>query len=95
MEKIVIDGGVRLNGKVEISGMKNAAVAVLFACITTDDVCIIENLPKISDVRQSLEILSSIGAKVRTVGKNAVEIDTRRVKNNVVPFELARKMRAS
>ena len=38
MEKIVIDGGVRLNGKVEISGMKNAAVAVLFACITTDDV---------------------------------------------------------
>ena len=68
MEKIVIDGGVRLNGKVEISGMKNAAVAVLFACITTDDVCIIENLPKISDVRQSLEILSSIGAKVRTVG---------------------------
>ena len=95
MEKIVIDGGVKLSGKVEISGMKNAAVAVIFACITTGDVCIIENLPKISDVRQSLEMLSSIGAKVRPIGKNAVEIDTRRVKNNVVPFELARKMRAS
>ncbi len=95
MEKIVIDGGARLSGKVEISGMKNAAVAVIFACITVADVCIIDNLPQISDVRQSLEMLSSIGAKIRAVGRNSVEIDTRKVKNKVVPAELARKMRAS
>mgnify|MGYP002767080013 FL=1 len=95
MEKIVIDGGARLSGKVEISGMKNAAVAVIFACIAVADVCIIENLPQISDVKQSLEMLSSIGAKIRAVGKNSVEIDTRKVKNKVVPIELARKMRAS
>lgn len=95
MEKIVIDGGARLSGKVEISGMKNAAVAVIFACIAVADVCIIENLPQISDVKQSLEMLSSIGAKIRAVGKNSVEIDTRKVKNKVVPTELARKMRAS
>lgn len=95
MEKIVIDGGARLSGKVEISGMKNAAVAVIFACIAVADVCIIDNLPQISDVRQSLEMLSSIGAKIRAVGKNSVEIDTRKVKNKVVPIELARKMRAS
>lgn len=95
MEKIVIDGGARLNGKVEISGMKNAAVAVIFACIAVADVCIIDNLPQISDVKQSLEMLSSIGAKIRAVGKNSVEIDTRKVKNKVVPIELARKMRAS
>lgn len=73
MEKIVIDGGARLSGKVEISGMKNAAVAVIFACIAVADVCIIENLPQISDVKQSLEMLSSIGAKIRAVGKNSVE----------------------
>ena len=95
MEKIVIDGGARLSGKVEISGMKNAAVAVIFACIAVADVCIIENLPQISDVKQSLEMLSSIGAKIRAVGKNSVEIDTRKVKNKVVPTELASKMRAS
>lgn len=95
MEKIVIDGGARLSGKVEISGMKNAAVAVIFACIAVADVCIIDNLPQISDVKQSLEMLSSIGAKIRAVGKNSVEIDTRKVKNKVVPIELARKMRAS
>ena len=95
MEKIVIDGGARLSGKVEISGMKNAAVAVIFACIAVADVCIIENLPQISDVKQSLEMLSSIGAKIRAVGKNSVEIDTRKVINMVVPTELASKMRAS
>lgn len=95
MEKIVIDGGAKLSGKVEISGMKNAAVAVIFACIAVADVCIIDNLPQISDVKQSLEMLASIGAKIRAVGKNSVEIDTRRVKNKVVPIELARKMRAS
>lgn len=95
MEKIVIDGGARLSGKVEISGMKNAAVAVIFACIAVADVCIIDNLPQISDVKQSLEMLSSIGAKIRAVSKNSVEIDTRKVKNKVVPIELARKMRAS
>lgn len=95
MEKIIIDGGVALDGKVEISGMKNAAVAVLFATIAVNDVCVIENLPQISDVKLSLEILRSVGARTHITGKNAVEIDTRSVKNTVVPFELARKMRAS
>ena len=95
MEKIVIDGGRQLSGKVDISGMKNAAVAVLFATIVTEDICILCNLPRISDVKISLEILRSIGAKVRFLGKNTVEIDTRPVKNKPAPSELARQMRAS
>lgn len=95
MEKIIIDGGVALNGKIEISGMKNAAVAVIFASLAVGDVCIIENLPQISDVKLSLEMLRSIGARTRFIGNNTVEIDTRNVKNTTVPLELARKMRAS
>lgn len=95
MEKIVIDGGVALNGSVEISGMKNAAVAVLFATIVVGDVCTIENLPQISDVKLSLQMLESIGAGIRFLGKNTVEIDTRYVRNTVAPLDLARRMRAS
>ena len=75
MEKVIIDGGVALEGKITISGMKNAAVAVLFATLLVDGVCVIENLPNISDVRISLEILKSLGAKVEDLGNNRVSID--------------------
>lgn len=95
MEKIIIDGGVKLSGKVEISGMKNAAVAVIFATAAVNDVCVIENLPQISDVKLSLEMLRSIGARTRVVGKNAIEIDTRDLKNITAPMAIARQMRAS
>ena len=56
MEKVIIDGGTKLEGTITVSGMKNAAVAVLYATVLAGDVCIIENLPNISDVRISLDI---------------------------------------
>ena len=95
MEKIVIDGGVALNGSVEISGMKNAALAVLFATIVVGDVCTIENLPQISDVKLSLQMLESIGAGIRFLGKNTVEIDTRHINDVCAPLDLVRRIRAS
>ena len=60
MEKIIINGGNKLDGVVEISGMKNAAVAVIFANILVGGKCVLENLPDIVDVSVSLEILQSI-----------------------------------
>ena len=96
MEKIIVDGGNPLYGKVEISGMKNAAVAVVFATVLANDVCVIDNLPNISDVADCLSILESIGAKIKPISKDAVEIDTRYIKSGVeAPLELVRKMRAS
>ncbi len=95
MEKVIIDGGVALEGKISVSGMKNAAVAVLFATLLVDDVCVIENLPDISDVRISLEILESLGAKVEDLGNNRVSIDCTSVRDEAPPEELAKKMRAS
>lgn len=62
MEKFVIRGGRPLVGEVTISGAKNAAVAILPATILAADKCIIENLPSISDVAASLDILSAMGA---------------------------------
>lgn len=64
MEKYIITGGNRLVGKVDISGAKNAAVAILPAAILADGVCRIENIPNIADVSTTLEILSSLGAEV-------------------------------
>ncbi len=95
MEKFVINGGNALVGEVSVSGAKNAAVAILPATILSGDVCVIENLPAISDVETSLKILSEMGAGVRYLTRNSVEIDVRHITTDTVPDELSRMMRAS
>ena len=95
MEKFVIQGGKPLVGEVSISGAKNAAVAILPATILAADVCVVENLPAISDVLVSLRILSALGARVRKNNKNCYEIDTTHISCAAVPDDLSRQMRAS
>ncbi|MBR6534060.1 MAG: UDP-N-acetylglucosamine 1-carboxyvinyltransferase [Clostridia bacterium] len=95
MENIIINGGKKLFGEIEVSGMKNAAVAVIFACLLVKGKCVIENLPNISDVDTSLKILSSCGANIRRLSSTVVEIDCRRAECGRSPYELVRKMRAS
>ena len=95
MEKYIINGGIPLHGEVEISGAKNAAVAILPATILAAGKCVIENLPAISDVMASLQILSELGARVRLINKNTYEIDTTYLSCTEVPNELSRQMRAS
>ena len=91
----MINGGKPLTGEVSISGAKNAAVAILPATILAADKCIIENLPDISDVAVSLQILSALGAQIRMLTKNSYEIDTSHITATQVPDELSRQMRAS
>ena len=95
MEKYRIIGGNRLSGAVDISGAKNAAVAILPAVILCDEPCILENVPHISDVFTTLDILRELGARVDWKDTNIVEIDPRPVHTSVVNEELGRKMRAS
>ena len=95
MEKYIINGGKPLKGVVNISGAKNAAVAILPATILAAGKCLIENLPDISDVMVSLQILSELGARVRLINKNTYEIDTTYLSCTEVPNELSRQMRAS
>ncbi len=95
MEKIIVDGGTPLVGTIEISGMKNAAVAVIFATVLSNDVCILDNLPEISDVADCFAILESIGAKITHISADTVEIDSRCINDIEAPMELVRKMRAS
>ena len=95
MDKFVIKGGRRLEGEVVISGAKNAAVAILPAVILSDEPCVIENVPSISDVNISLRILEEMGAVVTNIGKDAYRIDPTPINKCCVPYETARKMRAS
>ena len=95
MTKYVIEGGRPLYGSIEISGAKNAAVAILPAALLVDGPCRIENIPQISDVTLILQILRELGASVRTINRTTVEIDCSSVRNQPVPYELARKIRAS
>ena len=83
MEKFIIRGGEPLNGDVAISGMKNSALPILFGTILTEGICIIDNLPDISDVKDSLAILESVGANVRFTNTNTVVIDTTQVKPKI------------
>ena len=95
LEKIVINGGKRLFGEINISGAKNAAVAILPATILAADVCRIDNIPEISDVTIMLKILESLGASVKYINKNTLEIDTRFVDCFEIPDDYARHLRAS
>ena len=95
MIKYVIEGGHSLHGDVNISGAKNAAVAILPATLLVDGKCHIENVPDISDVRLLLEILSEMGASIRRLSRNTLEIDCTRARNTTAPIDLVRRIRAS
>ena len=95
MEKYVIRGGRQLHGEIEVSGAKNAAVAIIPAALMVDGVCRLENIPQISDADMLLTILEHLGARVRTVNKSTVEIDCTDVRYTDAPYDLMRKIRAS
>lgn len=95
MEKIVINGGAPLNGSITIGGMKNAALPVIFASILVEDKCVIENLPNVSDVTRSLEILEAMGAVVERRTDGSVSIDTTIINQGSSPAEIVGKLRAS
>ena len=95
MDKFVIHGGHRLTGEIEVSGAKNAAVALIPAVLLSDEPCVLENVPDISDVSISLQIMSEMGATVEYLTKTTVRISAAGLTNYCVPYESARKMRAS
>lgn len=95
MRKIVINGPCRLEGEVEISGGKNAIVAILPATVMVRGKCVIENVPQISDVANILEILRYMGASVKHIDSKTLEIDCENIKKCDIPYDLARRLRAS
>lgn len=95
MEKFIIHGNTRLIGEVEISGAKNAAVAILPATLLIDGVTTLENVPNISDVKIICKILSSLGAVVNWTNEHTVVVDSRNISCTHAPLEMTSKFRAS
>ena len=95
MDRYIIHGGTTLNGEVEISGAKNAAVAIIPAALLVQGVCRIENIPQISDTDTLLTILAELGARVSYLNKSTVEIDCTNARYQDAPYDLMRKIRAS
>ena len=95
MTKYQIRGGNPLHGPVQISGAKNAAVAIIPAALLVDGTCRIENIPQISDVTLFFSILEELGARIRVLNRHAVEIDCHAIHSTRPSYDLARRIRAS
>lgn len=94
MDEFVIDGGRRLKGSARINGSKNAALPILIATLLTDDPCIIENVPRLRDIRTTVRLLETLGKKVRWTGKR-VTISHGKTLSTHAPYDMVKQMRAS
>lgn len=96
MDKIVIEGGERLVGDVEISGAKNAALPLLAASILVEGATLFENVPILEDVKTTRKLLLNLGAKVEADEcKHTVSVDASKLISCEAPYELVKTMRAS
>jgi UDP-N-acetylglucosamine 1-carboxyvinyltransferase len=97
LEKLVINGGVKLNGHVKISGAKNAVLPIIAATLLgQDQACVLEEVPCLDDVETISEVLSELGVKVNfEKEKNILSVDSTNIASCEAPYELIRKMRAS
>ncbi|MDP4094050.1 MAG: UDP-N-acetylglucosamine 1-carboxyvinyltransferase [Bacillota bacterium] len=95
MEKLVINGRKPLHGEVNISGAKNAAVAVIPAALLVEGTCRIENVPDIKDVKILKDLLIKLGAKVECDGKDSLTIDTTGINTYKANYDMVKSMRAS
>jgi UDP-N-acetylglucosamine 1-carboxyvinyltransferase len=95
VRQFIIQGGIPLKGEVEISGAKNAAAAILAAAMLCDGVCVIDNLPYISDVVVMAELIEYMGAKVELSPSGRITIDASSLENKTPPEHMVSRMRAS
>lgn len=95
MEQYIIKGGNPLVGEVSIGGAKNAALGILAAAIMTDETVTIENVPNVRDTRVLLQAIEGIGAKVKYVYNNSVQINGADINDINVDYEYIKKIRAS
>ncbi|NPV26579.1 MAG: UDP-N-acetylglucosamine 1-carboxyvinyltransferase [Firmicutes bacterium] len=94
MDRLVIKGKAKLEGKIPVSGAKNAALPIMAATILTESECILHGIPDLTDIFVMAEVLQLLGVKVHRVG-DSLMINAQGMRNNEVSEKLMRKMRAS
>ncbi|MBE3090730.1 MAG: UDP-N-acetylglucosamine 1-carboxyvinyltransferase [Candidatus Atribacteria bacterium] len=94
-EKLIISGGNRLQGTVKIDGAKNSSLSIMAATLLTKDVCILRNVPRLTDVETMSDVIRKLGVKVEWKEGNNLYIDSNNFNNYEAPYELVKMMRAS
>ncbi|MCD6232813.1 UDP-N-acetylglucosamine 1-carboxyvinyltransferase [bacterium] len=92
-DKFIIEGGKKLEGEIEVRGSKNAAGALLAATLLTDKECIIDNLPRVSDILNFLAIIEKMGGKVNWLGTHSVSVKCEDIDPTKIDFQLVSKAR--
>jgi len=95
VDKIRVRGGTRLTGTVEISGSKNAALAIMAGALLVDGKVTLHNVPRIGDIHTMMELLNDLGVSAQFVDRTSVIIDASNVLYLEAPYEVVRRMRAS
>jgi UDP-N-acetylglucosamine 1-carboxyvinyltransferase len=95
MDKLIISGGIPLNGEILISGAKNAALPILAATLLADSPVTVGNVPYLQDITTTMELLGRMGVQLMLDERMNIEVDSRPIKELFAPYELVRTMRAS
>ncbi len=95
MDKLIIQGGLQLNGEIRIAGAKNSALPIMAAALLTSDVVTIGNLPHLYDITTMVELLGCMGVESVVGEKLKLEINSSTIKVFNAPYELVKTMRAS
>ena len=95
MDKLIIQGGIPLEGEIRISGAKNAALPILAATLLAEGPMVIGNVPHLHDITTTMELLGRMGCSLTVDERMHIEVDTSTIKEFFAPYELVRTMRAS
>src|SRR4030042_4842862 len=94
LDKIIIRGGERLIGDVEVSGSKNAILPIFTACLLTEGENVFHNVPNLKDVQTIVKVLKNLGVQIKK-GERVYQLDATEVSNDEAPYDLVKTMRAS
>ncbi len=95
MEKFEIEGGVRLEGTVQVSGAKNAVLPLLAVAILFDRPVVLENVPRVRDTFSMVKLLNLLGVETEWLGPHELRVHARRILQPRAPYEIVKTMRAS
>ena len=95
MQKLRINGRYPLNGEVNISGSKNAALPIMAACLLCSEEVVLDNIPALRDINTMIRLITYMGVKISKTSDNTVKINAHRIKEKFAPYDLVKTMRAS
>lgn len=96
LERLLVQGGNTLKGNVTINGAKNSALVLMAAALLgTQDIIILDNVPRLADIEIMAEVLQSLGAKATFTSHHTLEVDSRGLNASKAPYDLVTQMRAS